>query len=122
MLAKDVSQQAAELRQAFLRHLPRRVDLLQKKGHRLIRGPWDVNAAALLLKEVQQLAGAAGKHGLVDSSDRLYQLELRLAEDLKQAMRDIIEAEERLNYERRMGDKWVSDLKVPHRMTMNRNE
>ena len=79
MLAKDVSQQAAELRQAFLRHLPRRVDLLQKKGHRLIRGPWDVNAAALLLKEVQQLAGAAGKHGLVDSSDRLYQLELRLA-------------------------------------------
>ncbi len=79
MLAKDVSQQAAELRQAFLRHLPRRIDLLQKKGYRLIRGPWDVNAAALVLREVQQLAGAAGKHGLVDASDRLYQLELRLS-------------------------------------------
>lgn len=78
MLAKDVSQQAAELRQAFLRHLPRRVDLLQKKGFRLVRGAWDVNAAALLLREVQLLAGASGKHGLVDASDRLYQLELRL--------------------------------------------
>lgn len=78
MLVKDESQQAAELRQAFLKHFPRRMDMLQRKGLRLVRGPWDVNSATLVLQEVQRLAGAAGRHGLVDASERLYQLELRL--------------------------------------------
>jgi PleD family two-component response regulator/EAL domain-containing protein (putative c-di-GMP-specific phosphodiesterase class I) len=78
VLVKDESQQAAELRQAFLKHFPRRMDMLQRKGLRLVRGPWDVNSATLVLQEVQRLAGAAGRHGLVDASERLYQLELRL--------------------------------------------
>jgi PleD family two-component response regulator/EAL domain-containing protein (putative c-di-GMP-specific phosphodiesterase class I) len=78
VLVKDESQQAAELRQAFLKHFPKRMDLLQRKGLRLVRGPWDVNSATLVLQEVQRLAGAAGRHALVDASERLYQLELRL--------------------------------------------
>lgn len=78
MLVKDESQQAAELRQAFLKHFPKRMDLLQRKGLRLVRGPWDVNSATLVLQEVQRLAGAAGRYALVDASERLYQLELRL--------------------------------------------
>ena len=78
MVVKDDSQQAAELRQAFLKHFPKRMDLLQRKGLRLVRSPWDVNSAKLVLQEVQRLAGAAGRHGQVDASERLYQLELRL--------------------------------------------
>ncbi len=78
VLVKDESQQAAELRQAFLKHFPKRMDMLLRKGLRLVRGPWDVNSATLVLQEVQRLAGAAGRHGLVDASERLYQLELRL--------------------------------------------
>lgn len=78
MVVKDDSQQAAELRQAFLKHFPKRMDLLQRKGLRLVRGPWDVNSAKLVLQEIQRLAGAAGRHAQVDASERLYQLELRL--------------------------------------------
>ena len=75
MLPKDESQQNAELRQAFLKHLPRRIDAVRKRGHRVCRGVWDVNTVTLLYQDVQGLAGAAGRYGLVEASERLFQVE-----------------------------------------------
>ena len=75
MHKQDDSQQNAELRQAFLRHLPRRLDTLIRRGHRLGREGWDINALSLLFREVQTLAGACGRYGLLDLGERLFALE-----------------------------------------------
>jgi diguanylate cyclase (GGDEF)-like protein len=75
VLPRDESQQNAELRQAFLKHLPRRLDAVRKRGHRVCRGVWDVNTVTLLFQDVQGLAGAAGRYALVDASERLFQIE-----------------------------------------------
>ncbi len=79
MLPRDDSQQNAELRQAFLKHLPRRVETVRKRGHRVCRGVWDVNTVTLLFQDVQGLAGASGRYGLVEASERLFQIEQLLA-------------------------------------------
>lgn len=84
-LPRDESQQTAELRQAFLRHLPRRVETLRKKLLRLTRGAWDINALTLLISEVGALAGASGRYGMVGTSESLHRLELTLT-PLKQSM------------------------------------
>jgi len=86
VLPKDESQQNAELRQAFLKHLPRRVDAVRKRGQRLCRTVWDVNTLTLLYQDVQGLAGASGRYGLVDASERLFQIE-RLLEPLIRQLR-----------------------------------
>ncbi len=84
-LPRDESQQTAELRQAFLRHLPRRVETLRKKLLRLTRGAWDINALTLMISEVGALAGASGRYGMVGTSESLHRLELMLV-PLKQSM------------------------------------
>lgn len=86
MLPKDESQQNAELRQAFLKHLPRRLEAVRKRGHRVCRGVWDVNTVTLLYQDVQGLAGAAGRYGLVDASEALFQIE-QLLEPLIRELR-----------------------------------
>lgn len=78
MLPKDESQHYAELRQAFLKHLPRRVESMRKRGHKLCRGVWDVNTVTLLFQDVQGLAGAAGRYGLLDASEGLFKIERAL--------------------------------------------
>ena len=65
MLPKDESQQNAELRQAFLKHLPRRIEAIRKRGHRVCRGVWDVNTVTLLYQDVQGLAGASDRKSVV---------------------------------------------------------
>lgn len=75
MLPKDDTQHNAELRQAFLRHLPRRIETVRKRGHRICSGVWDLNTLTLLFQDVQGLAGAAGRYGFLDASERLYQVE-----------------------------------------------
>ena len=86
MLPKDESQQNAELRQAFLKHLPRRIEAVRKRGHRVCRGIWDVNTVTLLFQDVQGLAGASGRYGLLEASERLFQIE-RLIEPLIRQLR-----------------------------------
>ncbi len=78
MLPKDESQHNAELRQAFLKHLPRRAEAVRKRGLRVCKGDWDVNTVTLLYQDVQGLAGAAGRYGLVDASEKLFQIERAL--------------------------------------------
>lgn len=86
MLPQDESQQNAELRQAFLKHLPRRIEAVRKRGQRVCRGIWDVNTVTLLYQDVQGLAGAAGRYGLVEASERLFQVE-RLLDPLIRQLR-----------------------------------
>jgi diguanylate cyclase (GGDEF)-like protein len=74
----DESQANAELRQAFANHLPRRIELIQKRVIRLIKGSFDINAITVLLQEVQALGGTSGKYGFMGPSEKLFALEQRL--------------------------------------------
>ncbi len=75
MQKQDETQQAAELRRAFLRHLPKRLETLRKRGYRLCTQGWDVNALSVLFREIQTLAGTSGRYGLLDLSEHLFALE-----------------------------------------------
>src|ERR1700754_1239727 len=75
MQKHDETQQAAELRRAFIRHLPKRLETLRKRGYRLCTQGWDVNALSLLFREIQTLAGTCGRYGLLDLSEHLFGLE-----------------------------------------------
>lgn len=79
MQKQDDTQQAAELRLAFLRHLPKRLDTLRKRGQRLSTQGWDINALTNLFRELQTLAGTCGRYGLLDVGERLFALERFLA-------------------------------------------
>jgi diguanylate cyclase (GGDEF)-like protein len=81
---QDETQQAAELRQAFLRHLPKRLDTLRKRGLRLCTQGWDINALSVLFREIQTLAGACGRYGLLDVGEHLFSLESVLAPFVEQ--------------------------------------
>ncbi len=75
MHKQEDTQQAAELRLAFMRHLPKRLETLRRRGLRLCKQGWDINAFSLLLRELQTLSGACGRYGLLDIGERLYALE-----------------------------------------------
>ena len=75
MQKHDETQQAAELRRAFLRHLPKRLETLRKRGYRLCTQGWDINALSLLFREIQTLSGTCGRNGLLDLSEHLFALE-----------------------------------------------
>lgn len=79
MLTQDETQQSAELRQAFLKYLPRRLETLQKRGRRLCVGGWDINALTLLYGEVQILAGTCGRYGILEAGELLFGIERLLA-------------------------------------------
>jgi diguanylate cyclase (GGDEF)-like protein len=79
MQKQEDTQQAAELRLAFLRHLPKRLDTLRKRGQRLCTQGWDINALTNLFRELQTLAGTCGRYGLLDIGERLFALERFLA-------------------------------------------
>ena len=81
----DDSQANAELRQAFANHLPRRIELVQKRVYRLVKGAFDINSLTVLIQEVQVLAGASGRYGLMGPSERLYALEIKLEAALANA-------------------------------------
>lgn len=78
MQAGESQQQSAELRQAFLRHLPTRVERMSRRGRQLLSVGWDINALSLLHRDAQALAGAAGRYGALEASETLYALELAL--------------------------------------------
>ncbi len=85
MHKQDDSQQSAELRQAFLRHLPKRLDTLTRRGLRQARDGWDINSLSLIFREVQTLAGASGRYGLLDLAEKLFAIESALADSIEQA-------------------------------------
>ena len=79
MQKQEDTQQAAELRLAFLRHLPKRLETLRKRGQRLSTQGWDINALTNLFRELQTLAGTCGRYGLLDVGERLFALERFIA-------------------------------------------
>jgi len=79
MQQQEDTQQTAELRLAFLRHLPKRLEMLRKRGQRLCGHGWDINALTLLFREIQPLAGACGRYGLLDIGEHLFSIERFLA-------------------------------------------
>lgn len=79
MQTQDDTQQAAELRLAFVRHLPKRLESLRKRGLRLCTQGWDINALSILFREMQTLAGTCGRYGLLDIGERLFAIESFLA-------------------------------------------
>lgn len=96
-LRADDSQASAELRQAFANHLPRRIELVQKRVSRLIKGAFDINSLTILAQEVQNLAGASGRYGLVGPSERLFALEQRLDVALAEAVELSVESKAELD-------------------------
>ena len=74
-IRKLISYVHTALRRAFLRHLPKRLETLRKRGYRLCTQGWDVNALSLLFREIQTLAGTCGRYGLLDLSEHLFSLE-----------------------------------------------
>jgi diguanylate cyclase (GGDEF)-like protein len=76
--AQDDSQQRAELRIAFLKHLPKRLDQVCRRGRRFCQDGWDINGLSLLHDDVQRMAGVAGRYGALEASQQLLALETLL--------------------------------------------
>jgi diguanylate cyclase (GGDEF)-like protein len=74
-IAAEEHQQRSELRQAFLRHLPKRVSQLVKRGRGLCAHGFDINGMSLLYEDVQRMAGAAGRYGAVEVCEQLLAME-----------------------------------------------
>lgn len=83
-LAPDDSQQRAELRIAFLRHLPKRLQQVCRRGRRYCEHGWDINGLSVLHDDVQRMAGVAGRYGAVDVSQQLLAVESILGRFLEQ--------------------------------------
>lgn len=84
MAHPETSEQSAELRQAFLKHLPKRLDTLVRRGRRLLVGGWDINTLIRLYQEVETLAGACGRYGILDAGELLYGIERLLSPSIQQ--------------------------------------
>lgn len=67
--------QRAELRLAFLRHLPKRAEAIGRRGRHFCRDGWDINGLSLLFDDVQRLAGVSGRYGVLEISEQLLALE-----------------------------------------------
>ncbi len=72
-------EQSAELRDAFLHHLPQRLKTLLRRARAQSRSGWDINVLHLVQDEVANLAGACGRYGQLELGERLLALEAALA-------------------------------------------
>lgn len=71
-------EQSAELRDAFLHHLPQRLKTLLRRARAQSRSGWDINVLHLVQDEVANLAGACGRYGQLELGERLLELESAL--------------------------------------------
>ncbi|HET6912028.1 MAG TPA: EAL domain-containing protein [Rhodanobacteraceae bacterium] len=70
--------QSAELRDAFLHHLPQRLKTLLRRTRAQNRAGWDINVLQLVHDEVANLAGTCGRYGQLELGERLLALESAL--------------------------------------------
>src|SRR5688572_31233182 len=96
MHAQAETQQRAELRLAFLRHLPKRAEAIGRRGRRFCRDGWDINGLSLLFDDVQRLAGVSGRYGVLEVSEQLLALEGLLGQFLSQESLPDLAANERI--------------------------
>jgi PleD family two-component response regulator/EAL domain-containing protein (putative c-di-GMP-specific phosphodiesterase class I) len=78
----SISAQQDEYRQAFLRHLPKRIEAVEQRIQRFRRDGWEANGMALLNDDVQRLAGASGRYDLIEPSQHLLTLEQMLGDHI----------------------------------------
>ena len=79
---KTTSSQHDEYRLAFLRHLPKRIEAVERRIQRYRQEGWDTSGLSLLNDDVQRLAGASGRYDLVEPSQHLLAVENLLGEFL----------------------------------------
>lgn len=70
------AEQGSDLKQAFLQHLPERIGAIEENWNSLSREGWDHLKLTRLFQRIQDLAGSAGKFGLVQVSESVFSLEL----------------------------------------------
>ena len=73
----------AEHRHAFLRLLPRRVEMIGRRLHRFLQEGWDINGLALMHHDAQWLGEACGRHGLEGASGHFAQMHALLGQTLE---------------------------------------
>jgi len=98
MQAQHDSQQRAELRLAFLKHLPNRVANVARRVRHFCDSGWDINGLALLYEDVQRLAGAAGSYGALEISQQLSSIESLLNVFLSRETLPNADADSRLRH------------------------
>ena len=81
-MIKNESSQQEEYRQAFLRHLANRIEVVEQRIHRFRREGWELGGMSLLHDDVQRLAGSSGRYDLIEPSRRLLALEQMLGEQV----------------------------------------
>lgn len=84
MLKSDSNDgHGSDLKQAFLRHLPERIGAIEENWGSLIRDEWNKAKLTRLFQRIQDLAGSAGKFGLIQVSESVFSLELYFKTFLK---------------------------------------
>ena len=76
--------QLAERQIAFLRQLPRRVEVIGRRFHRFMSDGWDINGLALIHEDSTRLARSCKKQGLEQAQASLDNLSALLFETLQQ--------------------------------------
>ena len=79
----------AEHRHAFLRLLPRRVEMIGRRLHRFLQDGWDINGLALMHHDAKWLGEACTRHGLDQASGHFALMHALLGDTLEhQALPD----------------------------------
>ena len=73
----------AEHRHAFLRLLPRRVEMIGRRLHRFLQEGWDINGLSLMHHDAHWLGEACARHGLDDASGHFASMHALLGETLE---------------------------------------
>ena len=74
----------AEHRHAFLRLLPRRVEMIGRRLHRFLQDGWDINGLALMHHDARWLGEACARHGMDEASGHFSRMHALLGETLEQ--------------------------------------
>lgn len=74
----------AEHRHAFLRLLPRRVEVIGRRLHRFLQDGWDINGLSLMHDDARWLGEACGRHGLEAASGHFELMHTLLGDTLQQ--------------------------------------
>lgn len=82
-MPNDSPPASDDLRSTFQRHLPKRVDAVVRRIEHFVEQGWDINGLSLLHADTQRLAGASGRHGLVEASEQLLAVESLLEKPLR---------------------------------------
>jgi len=102
--------QEAELRQAFIKHLPQRLARLRDRCIRLCHEGWDINVVSIAFQDARHMAGLVGNAGLIEDSDNLHQLELFLEPLLRE---ERLPSDSEISQLNKLASRLVQDNQTP---------